>query len=221
MIKKYKIKIGKNEQEIIIIKKYIKKISLQVKPSMEIILNIPMNISYSYGLKLIEDKYTWIEDKLKKYISLSNNEGVYYLGKLYPLKKEKNYISIQIETENIISNNPNTIDLVLNQWYQEKITNILEKFIKKYSTLMDLYPKKIKIKPLKSAWGICYSSGTITFNLNLIKVPLNIIEYLVVHELGHLKHPNHSKEYWKYIGIYIKNPISYRRWLKNNGYKFI
>jgi len=86
---------------------------------------------------------------------------------------------------------------------------------------MDLYPKKIKIKPLKSAWGICYSSGTITFNLNLIKVPLNIIEYLVVHELGHLKHPNHSKEYWKYIGIYIKNPISYRRWLKNNGYKFI
>ncbi len=221
MIKKYKIKIGKNEQEIIIIKKYIKNISLQVKPSMEIILNIPMNISYSYGLKLIEDKYTWIEDKLKKYISLSNNEGVYYLGKLYPLKKEKNYISIQIEIENIISNNPNTIDLVLNQWYQEKITNILEKFIKKYSTLMDLYPKKIKIKPLKSAWGICYSSGTITFNLNLIKVPLNIIEYLVVHELGHLKHPNHSKEYWKYIGIYIKNPTSYRRWLRKNGYKFI
>lgn len=221
MIKKYKIKIGKNEQEIIIIKKYIKKISLQVKPSMEIILNIPMNISYSYGLKLIENKYTWIEDKLKKYISLSNNKGIYYLGKLYPLKKEKGYISVQIETENIISNNPNTIGLVLNQWYQEKITNILEKFIKKYSTLMDLYPKKIKIKPLKSAWGICYSSGTITFNLNLIKVPLNIIEYLVVHELGHLKHPNHSKEYWKYIGIYIKNPISYRRWLKNNGYKFI
>lgn len=221
MIKKFKIKIGKNEQEIIIIKKYIKKISLQVKPSMEIILNIPMNISYSYGLKLIENKYTWIEDKLKKYISLSNNKGIYYLGKLYPLKKEKGYISVQIETENIISNNPNTIDLVLNQWYQEKITNILEKFIKKYSTLMDLYPKKIKIKPLKSAWGICYSSGTITFNLNLIKVPLNIIEYLVVHELGHLKHPNHSKEYWKYIGIYIKNPISYRRWLKNNGHKFI
>lgn len=221
MIKKYKIKIGKNEQEIIIIKKYIKNISLQVKPSMEIILNIPMNISYSYGLKLIENKYTWIEDKLKKYISLSNNEGVYYLGKLYPLKKEKDYISIQIETENIISNNFNTIDLVLNQWYQEKITNILEKFIKKYSTLMDLYPKKIKIKPLKSAWGICYSSGTITFNLNLIKVPLNIIEYLVVHELGHLKHPNHSKEYWKYIGIYIKNPTSYRRWLRKNGYKFI
>jgi len=69
MIKKYKIKIGKKEQEIIIIKKYIKNISLQVKPSMEIILNIPMNISYSYGLKLIENKYTWIEDKLKKYIS--------------------------------------------------------------------------------------------------------------------------------------------------------
>jgi len=86
---------------------------------------------------------------------------------------------------------------------------------------MELYPKKIKIKPLKSAWGICYSNGTITFNLNLIKVPLDVIEYLVVHELGHLKHPNHSKEYWKYIGEYIENPKFYRRWLKKNGYKFI
>jgi len=220
-MKKYKINIGKKEREISIIKKNKKNISLQVKPSMEIILCIPMKVPYSYGLKLIEDKYAWIEEQLKKYLSISDSSKIYYLGKLYPLKKEKSQISVKIGKENIISNSPDTIDLVLNQWYQKKITTILENFLKKYTKLMELYPKKIKIKPLKSAWGICYSSGTITFNLYLIKVPLSVIEYLVVHELGHLKYPNHSKEYWKYIGIYIENPQNYRIWLIKNGYKFI
>lgn len=221
MIKKYMIKIGNKKQEVTIIKKIKKNISLQVKPSMEIILNIPMRISYSYGLKLIKDKQVWIENKLEKYLSISDSSKVYYLGKLYPLKKEKSQISVKIEKESIISNNSNTIELALNQWYQQKITKILETFLIKHTKLMGLYPKKIKIKLLKSAWGICYSNGTITFNLNLVKVPLDIIEYLVVHELGHLKYPNHSKEYWEYIGIYIENPKSQHIWLRKNGYKFI
>ena len=221
MIKKYKITIANKERELIIIKKKKKNISLQVKPSMEIILSIPMRIPYSYGLKLIEEKSAWIEEKLEKYSSASNNSGVYYLGKLYSLKVEKSKIPIKVVGENIISNDSEGFDLLLNEWYQQKIKRILEIYLEKYTKLMELYPKKIKIKPLKSAWGICYSSGTITFNLNLVKVPLNIIEYLVIHELGHLKHPNHSKEYWEYIGKYIENPKSYRRWLKKNGYKFI
>ena len=67
MIKKYKINIGNKERELTIIKKNKKNISLQVKPSMEIILNIPIRVSYSYGLKLIEEKSAWIEDKIQKY----------------------------------------------------------------------------------------------------------------------------------------------------------
>ncbi|WP_028857299.1 M48 family metallopeptidase [Psychrilyobacter atlanticus] len=221
MIKKYKITLANKERELIIIKKKKKNISLQVKPSMEIILSIPMRISYSYGLKLIEEKSAWIEEKLEKYSSASNNSGTYYLGKLYSVKIKKSEIPIKVVGENIIANNSEGFDLLLNEWYQQKIKRILEIYLEKYTKLMELYPKKIKIKPLKSAWGICYSSGTITFNLNLVKVPLNVIEYLVVHELGHLKHPNHSNEYWEYIGKYIENPKSYRRWLKKNGYKFI
>ena len=221
MIKKYEITIGNIKRELSIIKKNKKNISLQVKPSMEIILSIPMGISYSYGLKLIEDKSPWIEAKLEKYSAVYDNSGIYYLGKLYSLTIEKSKIPIKIGEENIIFNSSKDFDMVLNQWYHQKIKRILEDYLEKYTKLMGIYPKKIKIKPLKSAWGICYSSGTITFNLNLIKVPLDVIEYLVVHELGHLKYPNHSKEYWKYIGKYIADPKSHRRWLRKNGYKFI
>ncbi len=221
MIKKYRITIGNIERELSIIKKKKKNISLQVKPSLEIILNIPLRVSYSYGLKLIEEKSAWIEDKIQKYSSALDNPGIYYLGKLYHLKTEESQTSIKIKEENIVFNGSEEFDIALNEWYQQKIKRILETYLEKYTKLMGFHPKKIKIKPLKSAWGICYSSGTITFNLNLIKVPLDVIEYLVVHELGHLKYPNHSKEYWKYIGKYIEDPKSYSRWLKKNGYKFV
>jgi len=221
MIKKYKINIGNKERELSIIKKKKKNISLQVKPSQEIILSIPLNITFSYGLKLIEKKHLWIEEKLKKYSSVSDNHGIYYLGNLYSFKIEKSAFPIIKNKEHFIFNNSKKLDIILNEWYQQEIKRILDVFLEKYTSLMGLYPKKIRIKPLKSAWGICYSNGTITFNLDLIKVPLDIIEYLVVHELGHLKHPNHSKEYWEYVGLYIENPKSYRKWLRKNGYKFM
>ena len=221
MMKKYKMMIGNKEREITIIKKNKKNVSLQVKPSLEIVLSVPLNISYSYGLKLIENKSAWIDDKLKKYTSTFDNSKIYYLGNLYTLEEIISKFSIRIDETHLNFHNSKDYNHILNEWYYQEIKTILGVYLDKYTKLMNLYPKKIMIKPLKSAWGICYSSGTITFNLNLIKIPLNTIEYLVVHELGHLKHPNHSKEYWEYIGKYIKNPEIHRKWLRKNGYKFI
>ena len=188
---------------------------------MEIVLSIPSQLSYSYGLKLIEKKYDWIEKKLIKYSITSSSSEIYYLGKVYLIKTESSHVPLKIQEKYIIFNSSKNYKFILNQWYFEEIKRILEEYLEKYTSLMRISPNKIKIKPLKSAWGICYSSGTITFNLNLIKTPLEIIEYLVVHELGHLKYPNHSKEYWNYIGQYIKNPKSHRKWLRINGHKFI
>ncbi|MCK5780220.1 MAG: M48 family metallopeptidase [Psychrilyobacter sp.] len=209
-MKKYTLTIGNKEQEIVIIKKKKKNISLQVKPNLEVILSIPTNVSYSYGLEIIKNKFEWINEKIEKYSALNKIEGVYYLGKLY---------SYGVFKETWIKDLKFDFDRDLEGWYFIQLKNILESYIDKYSKKMSLYPKKINIKTLKSAWGICYSSGTITFNLNLIKAPTEVIEYLVVHELGHLKYPNHSKEYWNYISKFIENPKSYRKWLKDNGYK--
>lgn len=202
--------INEEERIVTIVKKNKKNISLRVNPNLEIILNIPTRITYSDGLKLIEEKKKWIEKRIKKYSDFGTVNGVYYLGKLYS----------QNEIDTMISND-SVHEISLEEWYQLKLKGILEDRVIKYSNIMALSPKKIRIKHLKSAWGICYSSGNITFNLNLIKMPLEVIDYLVIHELGHLKHPNHSKEYWAYIEKYLENPKSYRKWLKDYGYKFI
>jgi len=211
MKKIFNIDIGNSSIEVLIIKKKKKNISLQVKPNLEVILSIPFSLSYSYGVKLIEDKKDWITEKLKKYSDLKINKGYYYLGTFYPLDTIKSILPKDVDIANLDS---------LEKWYLGELELLLKDSLKRYTKIMGVYPKKIKIKPLKSAWGICYSTGTITFNSNLIKTPKHIIDYLVVHELGHLKHPNHSKEYWNYISKFIENPKNCRKWLKNNGYKF-
>jgi len=206
----FKVLIDGKELTVTIIKKNKKNISLQVKPNLDIILSIPIRTPYSYGLEIIKEKMKWIESKVQKYSTYTPSDGVHYLGTLYSHDAINSMIIQDLNTT-----------IPLEEWYSLKLKDILDKKVKKLSQLMGVFPKKIRIKTLKSAWGICYSSGTITFNLNLIKVPLELIDYLVIHELGHFKHPNHSKEYWNYIGKYIEDPESYRRWLKENGYKYM
>ena len=64
---------------------------------------------------------------------------------------------------------------------------------------MQVYPNKIRIKKIKYAWGSCTSKKNITFNSELIYYDKNVIEYVIVHELAHLKYMNHQKEFWKLV----------------------
>ncbi len=220
MKKTIQYKIGAHIVNITIQKKKKKNISLVIRGKDKIEINIPYKLSYNKALGILKTKEKWVLEKLDKYTLLyeekRNEDGkvYYYLGKKHSLAELQ---KIAIKSEYIKNDN---CEFSLDSWYLYELKNILEKKVETYSLKMKLYPKKIKIKYLKSAWGICYSTGTVTFNLNLIKVPMEIIDYLVVHELGHLKHPNHSKEFWDFIGLYIDTPKTYKKWLRNEGYKF-
>ena len=84
---------------------------------------------------------------------------------------------------------------------------------------MNVRYNSVKIKNYKSRWGSCSSKGDISFNWKIIFAPENIIEYLVVHELSHLIHFNHSKLFWNKVKEFQYNYKENRKWLKENGYK--
>lgn len=70
---------------------------------------------------------------------------------------------------------------------------------------------------MKSAWGICYKNKSITLNVLLICCPIEIIDYVIFHELCHLKHMNHSKEFWSEVKAFHPNYKEAKLWLKANG----
>lgn len=76
----------------------------------------------------------------------------------------------------------------------------------------------ITIRDQKTRWGSCSGRGTLSFNWRLILAPPEILDYVVVHELCHLTHMNHSKEFWDLVGSVIPDYKVRRKWLKENGH---
>ena len=76
---------------------------------------------------------------------------------------------------------------------------------------------RITIRDQKTRWGSCSSTGTLSFNYRLMFAPPKILDYVVVHELCHLTHMNHSKEFWNMVALYMPDYKEHRQWLRDHG----
>ncbi|HEX7557121.1 MAG TPA: M48 family metallopeptidase, partial [Leptolinea sp.] len=77
-------------------------------------------------------------------------------------------------------------------------------------------PASISIRSQRTRWGSCSTRGTLSFNWRLIMAPPEVLDYVVVHELAHLKERNHSKKFWAVVALYCPHYLKYRAWLKQN-----
>jgi len=87
----------------------------------------------------------------------------------------------------------------IDRLYREKAKEIIPPLVKRYSEEMDLYPNRISFRKNRSRWGSCSSRNNLTFNTMLIQTPPPFIEYVVVHELAHIRHKNHSRAFWSLV----------------------
>ena len=109
------------------------------------------------------------------------------------------------------------IKTYIEKWYiQEAYKRLKEKVIK-YSEIIRVSPREIKVRNYKTRWGSCDSEGRLTFNFHLIKAPHSIVDYVVIHELCHMIQPNHSKLFWNEVAKYDLSFKSHKKWLKLNG----
>ena len=78
-------------------------------------------------------------------------------------------------------------------------------------------PKKIQIREMTTRWGSCTPSGNIYYNWRCVMMPLFVLDYLIVHELVHIEHPNHSREFWQRLSGILPDYNYAKDWLKKNG----
>ncbi|MCM1159537.1 MAG: M48 family metallopeptidase [Bacteroidales bacterium] len=91
----------------------------------------------------------------------------------------------------------------------------------KYKALLGVDYQKIRIGDQKTRWGSCSSKGTISYNWHLILMPERIMDYVIVHELCHLREMNHSKRFWQLVEEILPDYASRRKWLKENGNRYL
>lgn len=102
-------------------------------------------------------------------------------------------------------------------WITEKALDILGAKVEIYSKKLGVRVKSITIKILRNRWGSLTKSGTINLNANVIKAPEDVIDYIIVHELCHLKIKEHSHRYWDLLHKFMPNYQDKIEWLKVNG----
>ena len=116
-----------------------------------------------------------------------------------------------------VSSLANTIKCY-NSFYKDYSNHYIIPRVEYFSEIMDLKYQEIKFRKMKGRWGSCSSKRVLTFNTELIKTKKELIDYVVVHELAHLKHMNHSKEFHALVQKYLPNSKQYRQELKKTKF---
>ncbi len=146
----------------------------------------------------IQSKSQWIQKHIThlKSKKLSENE-FFYMGKKYIREDfEETFVS-------------------LDEFYRQKAHELIPSIVEKYAEQMQLYPQSLKFRKNKSRWGSCSFSNNINLNIYLMKLPLEAIEYVVVHELAHIKHKNHSRAFWSLVAYYLPQYKRAEKLMKN------
>lgn len=211
-----------------------KTLSILVNTDGTIKVTVPFKVSKEEVLKIVSSKGRWILKKQNEIKSINKNKvvrkfengGIFmYLGNNYTLKLEikesiKN-ISVRLLDNNLIikanTYNKEKIKLAIEKWYREKTLEKAVERVKYYSRYFSEYPKEIKAKEQKLRWGSCTYDNKLLFNWRIAMAPIDIFDYIIVHEMCHMEYKNHSKEYWNRVCEILPNYKEKIKWLKKNG----
>ena len=106
---------------------------------------------------------------------------------------------------------------LLVRFFKREARKIITERVAHYAPLMNVRPTKVLIKANRSNWGSCTPKNTLNFSYRLVMAPLEVVDYVVVHELAHLVVRGHSKAFWKVVAGYVGGVKEKRKWLREKG----
>lgn len=211
-----------------IIRSKRKTLSLQVLDDGSLLIKAPKRINDKEIYAFIERHKDWVEqriglvEKQKRLLNkIEPNGRTLLLGKNFTLQ-HSSYVNkpVLVGQKVMLNFQDKQIALeMLENWYRKIAKDNFEKRIYVFAQLMGLKFSKVKLSSATKRWGSCSSLGNINLNWRLIMAPQEIIDYVIVHELSHLKEMNHSQKFWNEVGKVLPDYKERRNWLKNYGYR--
>lgn len=189
-------------------------------------INAPAQAPLEEIQAFVQQKSLWIQRHLRRQIDEKANrdpiryqEGdtLFYMGESLRVRLIPAGYTEQIGEELRIVDRQNAHALRAMEvatWLTERAREYLPKRVEYWSRLMGLTPSSIKIRHYKSRWGSCDRRGGLQFNWLVMMAPQAIIDYIVVHELAHLVHFNHSNRFWNLVAEFIPDYLQRRHWLR-------
>lgn len=234
------IKLGNKLINYKIIRTNRKTMGIIVDHKRNLIVRSPKNTAATKIEEVLKKKTTWILSKLKEMDKIKpapkekefmTGEKLPYLGRRYRLEvnpAENSKVEVKLYQGKFIINYPfeledqeqrrrEEIKDALVDWYREHAKEKINERVDKYKVKLDVEPNNVVVKKQKKRWGSCSSKNNLNFNWKIIMAPMSIVDYLIVHELTHLIHDNHSRDFWATVAAVIPDIKEKKEWLKVNG----
>lgn len=206
--------VDQEKLEVVILKKNNKNTYIRIKDDMKIYVTTNYFVTKRQIKKLLDENYDSLQKMLSRVKSQKEKEDTfYYLGEKYDI------ILMKVEKIEIINHKIYTTDMkMLNKWYQVSMKEIFMNHLTNwYHQFEENIPfPKLKIRKMKTRWGVCnIRDNSVTLNSELMKYDLEKLDYVIVHELSHFIHFNHSKDFWDLVSKYYPEYKRVRKELRS------
>ena len=223
------------EYSIVRSKRRITGISISVN-AKGVVVRAPFWVPVWVIKNFVAEKKDWIESQQKKIpstkkpeIQYRDGEGIYYLGEKLPLKiietdislrtqisLEEQFLSVTVSSHHTGVQRTEEIKKSLSRWYVEMGVGLITEKVNRTSQTLGVSYARITLKNVSSIWGSCSGKNNLNFNRHLIMAPHPIIDYVVIHEVCHLVHRDHSSRFWALVRRLDPDYKTHRRWLREN-----
>ena len=204
-------------------------VAIIVEHDGRVIVRAPHRVSLEFIHAFVNEKEGWILKKRAEFKSAHpkfvsrefiDGEMFWYLGKLYPLElseRRRPLLSLD-EKFTLFRAAHSSARAIFERWYREQAQQIIPERVAYYAAKYNFTCKQIKITSARTRWGSCSTRGTLSFAWRLIMSPLDVVDYVVAHELVHLREHNHSRSFWSGVEEIIPDYKKKVKWLKVNGH---
>ena len=207
-----------------------RKVTITVERDRSVIVHAPVDVSDEKLRQIVESKRLWIYEKLhhdQKYEprphppgkELVSGESALYLGRSYRIEMADTDAS-KIEFVHRFIIPPSYASrgkAVLREWYVERAEEKILPRVRQHAKSLGVTYQHARIVDNRYRWGSCTVNNNVNFNWRLIKAPMFVIDYVVIHELAHLIEPNHTPWFWSIIRAQTPTMERARTWLRENG----
>ena len=190
-------------------------------------VSVPLSASEKWLHSVLQDKAQWVVEKLNGWqasvpeaVRWVDGGMISWLGELLTLRVVQGlFVASPTRRGNelwvfVDRSGAGHIEQAVVHWYRLEAKQLFAERVAHYAPMLKAAPRVIKLSSAKTQWGCCTARGTVHLNVQLIKLPLRLIDYVVAHELAHLHELNHSAAFWKVVGSVCPDYVRLRSELK-------
>ena len=199
--------------DVLIVQKPNKNIYISLKDSNTILVTANRLVSTKQIKELLDKNYKFLVKMLDKKVSEEEKEHYFwYLGKKYIPVYNEIYKKVSFDNDYIYAKDEKMLD----KFYKNECLRVFENEVKRIVPYFDNLPKfSLRIRTMKTRWGVNNrGNNTITLNSELLKKDLDLLDYVIIHELCHFYEPNHSARFWNWVYKYYPNYKEARKRLR-------